>query len=155
MQDTNQKPPCADVTPETDLRGMLDLDRLYWHPTGADARCPTCEAAEVARGAVTAIIDEMDDRKGQEELALMHTCAESLREILNHYHHAGMPVTETWPILVENLRLLIATDEHPLRKLDPSIDINPADQLPAQVQGHPQTRLSAGAVCGIMSDLQK
>jgi hypothetical protein len=134
MQNTDRSYRRCDVTHKTDLRGMLDLDRLYWHPTDPEVRCPSCEAAVVGCAAVTAIIDDMDDMHGQEELALMHVCAESFREILNRYHDAGRSVAETWPVLVENLRLMIATDDYALRKLDPSIYINPADQLPPLIR---------------------
>jgi hypothetical protein len=147
----NQSKP---IGKDADLRGWLDLDELYRHPEKHSDRCVSCEAAQVAVHAVDEIIDVMDDIKGQEELALVHTAAECFKTVLNHYHGAGMPAVDMWPMLVENLRLLISIDDYPLRKLDPSININPADQFPEANDGMVRVIMTADDVTAAMLEIQ-
>lgn len=113
---------------DTDYRDVLDLDALLRHPETPAERCVSCEAFQVAETGFDAILDGVDATRGQRELALLHAAALCLRRVLESYHSAGISIQDQWPVLVEYVRLLLPSDDYPLRKLDPSINLNAAVQ---------------------------
>jgi hypothetical protein len=139
---------------DTDYRDVRDLDALFRHPETPAERCVSCEASQIAEIGFDAILEDVDATGGQEELALVHAAAMCLRRVLEGYHSAGISIQDQWPVLVEYVRLLLPSEDYPLRKLDPNINIRPAAQLSPFAAGERHGDMTSDEVTDAMLTVQ-
>jgi hypothetical protein len=77
-----------------------------------------------------------------------------LRRVLEGYHSAGISIQDQWPVLVEYVRLLLPSEDYPLRKLDPNINIRPAAQLSPFAAGERHGDMTSDEVTDAMLTVQ-